>query len=126
MAGKKAVATVQELEQNLNAQSNSELRVADNKIKSCYKRLLQEKKARISISPMYAPYVGDSLCVSINGYPVYIPVDGQAYEIPESYADIANEMIERIDDSIRAAKNMSNIPNNCEQFAGAKSFISRA
>lgn len=119
-------AAVDDTVREINVDSNAKLHNAQIKIKDCYRQLLDEEKVRFAISPMYAPYVGDSMCISINGYPIWVPVNGQSYDIPKSYANIGHEMIQRIDDKLRASKRMSDIANNVETFAGARSLITKS
>ena len=57
----------------------------------------QEKKVRVTGSPMYSPYFGNNMPIQINGISVYVPLDGRAYEIPKTFADVFKTRIARID-----------------------------
>lgn len=56
-----------------------------------------EKKVRVTGSPMYRPYFGNNMPIQINGIMVYVPLDGKTYEIPKTFADVFRNRIARID-----------------------------
>lgn len=120
-----ATASVKAAAAQAEAESNIKLNEAKAGQKDLYKRLRDGEKTDVSISPMYQPYFGDNMCVSICGYPIYVPCDGQKYSVPKPYADIITENIARCDDSIRAAHQMSNVQNNFESYAGERQLIRR-
>ena len=60
----------------------------------------KEEKETIHTSPFYKPYFGNNMCISINGIPIYIPLDGRTYTIPKTYAGIYYERIQRVDNQI--------------------------
>ena len=104
---------------------NENINIAYNGLRETAKRLRTEDKVRVSISPLYAPEFSESMCVAINGSAIYVPCDGQTYEVPESYAIEINRRIAAADEKARKGNNMANIANNFEQFAGANSNITR-
>ena len=59
-----------------------------------------EDKETIHTSPFYKPYFGNNMCISINGIPIYIPLDGKVYTIPKTYAGLYYERIQRVDNQI--------------------------
>lgn len=99
--------------------------VTDNKNKAKLS-LLNSKKIPISISPMYAAQFSDVMTVTINGYSIFVPCDGQTYMISEPFALEILTRIERADEKERVSNRMSNVQNNFEQYAGANSFITKA
>lgn len=82
-----------------------------------------EEKMVVTISPMYAPYFSDNMCVDIGGYTIFVPCDGNRYEVPQSFGEIINDRIAYVDKKIRLANNMSNVQNNCESYAGEVDMI---
>ena len=74
---------------------------------------------------MYRPWFGENMLIAINGVEIYLPLDGQAYEIPESYALEFQSRIELVDEEIRIRNAMSNIEKNSETYAGEKELIRR-
>ena len=119
-------SAVQAAVNTVEANANREFAEAQRKHKSVYNKLRDAEKVRVQISPMYVPYLGENVGVRINGYPIYIPADGQGYEVPKPYANALNDMITRIDDTIRHSEQMSNVQQNVESYAGERSFIRRA
>ena len=56
-----------------------------------------EKKVKVKGSPMYRDYFGDSMPIVLNGNYISVPLNGMTYEIPESFAQVFEERIHRID-----------------------------
>ena len=75
---------------------------------------------------MYRPYFGNNMPIIINGVAIYVPLDGQLYEIPESFAAVFLDRISRVDEQIRVRKQMASVSENSESYAGEKSLIRRA
>jgi len=84
-----------------------------------------EKKVPVQGSPMYRPYFGNNMPIILNGIAVYVPLDGQQYEIPESFAAIFMDRISRIDEQINMRKRMSAISDNIEAYAGERDLIQK-
>ena len=107
-----------ELSKKVNALEETRRSVADT-----YKN---EKKVAVQGSPMYRPYFGNNMPIIINGVAIYVPLDGQLYEIPESFAAVFLDRISRVDEQIRVRKQMASVSENSESYAGEKSLIRRA
>lgn len=107
-----------ELSKKVNALEETRKSVADT-----YKN---EKKVAVQGSPMYRPYFGNNMPIIINGVAIYVPLDGQLYEIPESFAAVFLDRISRVDEQIRVRKQMASVSENSESYAGEKSLIRRA
>ena len=106
-----------ELSKKVNALEETRKSVADT-----YKN---EKKVAVQGSPMYRPYFGNNMPIIINGVAIYVPLDGQQYEIPESFAAVFLDRISRVDEQIRVRKQMASVSENSESYAGEKSLIFR-
>ena len=107
-----------ELSKQVNALEETRKSVADT-----YKN---EKKVAVQGSPMYRPYFGNNMPIIINGVAIYVPLVGQLYEIPESFAAVFLDRISRVDEQIRVRKQMASVSENSESYAGEKSLIRRA
>lgn len=90
---------------------------------SLYTQYCNEPKVRVTGSPMYAPYFGRMMNLTINGIAIYVPMDGQSYEIPTTFADLFNSRIEAVDALNRNRTTMANIANNKESYAGELDLI---
>lgn len=84
-----------------------------------------EKKIPVQGSPMYRPYFGNNMPIILNGIAIYVPLDGQQYEIPESFAAIFFDRISRIDEQINMRKRMAAISDNIEAYAGERDLIQK-
>ena len=78
----------------------------------------KEEKVPVSISPLYKPYFGKVMTVSINGVSCAVPVDGKTYKVPKSFAEEVNIRKFRQDELMEKAKKMSDVQNNFESSPG--------
>ena len=109
------------------AAMNAELTAKVNARQTQNRRLVDyykgEKKVPVQGSPMYRPYFGNNMPIILNGIAVYVPLDGQQYEIPESFAAIFMDRISRVDEQINMRKRMSAVSDNIEAYAGERDLI---
>lgn len=98
------------------------LRTKNSRLVDHYKN---EKKIPVQGSPMYRPYFGNNMPVIINGIAIFVPLDGQQYEIPESFAAVFFDRISRIDEQINMRKQMAAISDNVEAYAGERNLIQK-
>lgn len=94
----------------------------DQKRRALVNIYTKEKKFPVTISPFYAPYLGNVVMISLQGIPMYIPANGQTYLLPESYAAEAIQAMARIDDRQRKQNRLSNVTQNLETSIGAIKF----
>ena len=85
-----------------------------------------EEKITVSASPVYAKHFGNNMPIIINGIAIFVPMNGQRYSIPESFAAVFFERIAIVDEQMRATRKLADVSNNSEAFAGEKDLISRA
>ena len=78
----------------------------------------KEEKVDVKIPPLYKPYFGKIMTISINGISCAIPVDGQVYQVPKSFAEEANvrmfrqdELLQKQEKLTEASKNRNNFEN---------------
>lgn len=104
----------EKITENANAalsQHNVELR----DLKAYYTR---EKSIPVYLSPMYRPYLGRVADITVNGVTIFLPVDGQVYEIPETFADLVNQKRMAIDAMLTKQQRMSDVQVNHEHSPG--------
>ena len=78
----------------------------------------KEEKVPVSISPLYKPYFGKVMTVTINGISCAVPVDGKTYVVPKSFAEEVNIRKFRQDQLTEKAKKLSDVQNNFESSPG--------
>ena len=88
-------------------------------------RYKAEKQVEVSISPMYRPYFGNTMPVLVNGIGIYVPINGQQYKVPETFAAIIKERISNIDEQMRVRTQMANVQANIEAYAGEKGLLTK-
>jgi hypothetical protein len=130
MAAKKNTSTQSQTNTVIDTESaNLDLTAKVNALEDTRRKVSEgyknEKKVTVSGSPMYRPYFGNNMPIIINGVAVYVPLDGQQYEIPESFAAVFLDRISRIDEQINMRKQMSAVSENVESYAGEKTLIKR-
>ena len=77
-----------------------------------------QPKVRCQASPLYQPYLGKVLQMSINGISIAFPINGSVHEIPQAFADELASRIMAVDNTLNKAKHMSNFSENAEHYAG--------
>lgn len=112
--------------QAANLELSKQVNALEETRKSVAVTYKNEKKVSVQGSPMYRPYFGNNMPIIINGVAIYVPLDGQQYEIPESFAAVFLDRISRVDEQIRVRKQMASVSENSESYAGEKSLIRRA
>ena len=111
--------------QQIVAESNRKLAVAQAETKKNYVELVSQDKVEISMAPMYRPYFGDVMTVSLNGLSIYFPLDGRAYKVPVAYAMIIQQRRRAVDDYITRTNKMADVQSNLEQTPGDLELIPR-
>lgn len=111
--------------QAMNVELNRQVNALEEVKKTVAQRYKEEPKCTVQGSPMYRPYFGNNMPIILNGVAVYVPLDGQQYQIPESFAAVFFERIARIDEQLRMRNQMANVSENVEAYAGEKSLISK-
>ena len=88
------------------------------KRKGLVSRYRQEPKVPVSISPFYAPYLGNVVRQIVNGIVVDVPCDGQTYYINETHASHIITKIKRVDAMISRQNKAGDVKNNFEYSPG--------
>ena len=111
MANKKTVADIEKSTQQSVGQAEMKRRT----LASYYR---DQEKIAVSISPLYKPYFGKVMTVTINGISCAVPVDGKTYKIPKAFAQEVEARKFRQDQLLEKKKGMSDIQNNFETSPG--------
>lgn len=98
--------------------ADQELRAATLNKKKLGAYYQREKKVSVTVSPFYAPRLGRVATITVNAISVYVPCDGKAYEIPETFAASLRRKLANIDALEARGKALSDVANNVESFAG--------
>jgi hypothetical protein len=77
-----------------------------------------EPKVSIYLSPMYRPYFGRVMGVTIQGVKIWMPVDGSTHDVPQSFADEITRRRMSVDAQLTKQNRMSDIRGNFENAPG--------
>lgn len=83
----------------------------------------KEEKVQVTVPPFYAPYLGRSAMVSVQGIAVFIPANGRPYRINATHAAELHEAMRAVDIKIRKEQAMSNFQANLEKSPGELRLI---
>lgn len=86
--------------------------------KQLAKKFKDMEKVYVKIPPLYKPYFGKVLPISINGIEVAVPVDGKAYLVPKVFADRAQVLMSNQDELLERGKKMSDVQKHFEKTPG--------
>lgn len=115
----KAAASL-EAAQRLN---NDEVVQKEKKQKTLTERYINEEQVVVMGAPMYRAYFGNMMPISLNGIPIYVPLDGGRYKIPASYAREFNARIRSVNEEIEMQKARSNVAANHEAYPGELDLV---
>ena len=77
-----------------------------------------EEKVSVSVSPLYRPYFGNVMKVSINGISIYMPIDNTPHKIPKTFADEIYSRVNAVDSIMKKQDRMANISATHETTPG--------
>lgn len=83
----------------------------------------KQKRVEIYIPPMYAPYFGRVMTVSINGIDISVPCNGKRVKVPRIFADEIQSRMNAINKK-RRIQTQLNEKNVFESSPGAKGLVS--
>ena len=104
------------------ANANRRIQVKENQRRTLVKHYLSEEKIPVTISPLYAPYLGRVVPVLVNGVRVDIPADGRTYQINSTHASEILAKIRRINEMLARQKKAGDVSNNVESSIGELQF----
>lgn len=103
--------------------NNEEVTIKEKQRTSLAEQYKSEKKVTVIGAPMYRAYFGNNMPISINGIYISVPLDGQRYEIPESFAQVFNARINSVNEEIELQKARSNVAANYESYPGELDLV---
>lgn len=112
------IVDIEKVEQNLNRadlgliKDNREIAQASLRRKQLIKHYKGERQVITYVSPMYRPYFGNVMTVTINGISIRFPIDGSKQEIPATFADEIERRRRNIDNIERKQKRMAAVKEN--------------
>lgn len=109
-----------------NAVTEAEATAASNKVvaegekerKQLVKSMREQELVPVAVSPLYRPYFGRTMAVTINGASIYIPCDGKTYKVPKVFADEIKVRISNQDELFAKKRRLSDVSNNFESSPG--------
>lgn len=103
---------------NAVAASDSAVHEAEVERKMLAKSFKTQDKVPVAISPLYAPYFGRIMTVTINGCSVAVPCDGKTYMIPATFAEEVKVRIFNQDQLLQKKRRMGDVSRNFESSPG--------
>lgn len=98
--------------------ANQQLVKAESLRKSLLKEYKAEELVPMYLSPMYQPYFGKVMQVSINGISIFFKVDGTTQQVPQTFADEISARRIAVDEIENKKRKMADIPSNVEGSPG--------
>lgn len=105
-------------EAEITNESNNNVAKAEAGRRELGVKFRNEEKVPVSISPLYKPYFGKVMTVTINGISCAVPVDGKSYLVPKSFADEVEIRKFRQDELMEKSKKLADVQNNFETSPG--------
>lgn len=102
----------------VEAESNKAVAEGEKERKQLAASFKQQETVPVSVSPLYRPYFGRVMTVTINGASIAIPVDGKTYKVPASFAEEIKIRIYRQDQLFAKKRRLSDVQNNFEASPG--------
>jgi hypothetical protein len=102
----------------LDKEIQAEYSAALTRKRELHKHYLEEEKVPMHLSPMYRPYVGNVMNVTINGITIFFKVDGTTQMVPKTFAETIDKRRVLIDNMLKKTEKMADLGNNFEQSPG--------
>lgn len=71
-------------------------------------KVRNEKKVPISVAPQYAAEFSNNMRVTINGISIFIPINGQTYMVPETFAAEIQRRVHKVNQKLNRFKRKGN------------------
>jgi|GEM_PF-2878645 len=104
-------------------QANRELLNAEARKKRLLQHYRNQEKVPMYLSPMYRPYFGNVMQVSLNGISIFFKVDGSVQKIPKDFADEITARRMAIDAILTKQSKMADISKNYESSPGELDLV---
>ena len=112
------IVDVEQAKKILNAaeigmiEANREIATAAARKKELIRKYKKEKQVVTYVSPMYRPYFGNVMTVTINGISIRFPIDGSKQEVPATFADEIERRRRHVDNIEKKQKRMAAVKDN--------------
>ena len=116
MATKKKDEVISEV--TIVKESDKAVAESERERKALAKTFKAQNKVPVQISPLYRPYFGRVMTVTLNGISVAVPCDGKTYEVPASFAEEIQVRIFRQDQLIQKKNRLGDVQRNFEASPG--------
>lgn len=118
-------------EQPIKAETNKKVAMtpeqsthrAELKRRALVAQYKSEETIPVNIAPMYKPYFGASMIVTVNGISVVIPCDGRTHHVPKTHAVEALARLYKVNLIVTRKDRMKNVSNNVESTPGELQFF---
>lgn len=110
-------------EQRVLSESNVAVAEGEKIRKQVAKQFKKQELVPVTIPPLYKPYFGRVMTITLQGTSVHIPCDGKTYRVPKSFA---HEIMIRLDNQnelIEKKNRLGDVRNNFESSPGALELI---
>lgn len=78
----------------------------------------EQEKVPVNIPPLYKPYFGRVMTVTLQGVSVAVPCDGKTYMIPASFAEEVKVRISNQNDMFEKKHRLGDTSRNLERSPG--------
>lgn len=102
----------------ITKESDRAVAASERERKALARAFRAQDKVPVQISPLYRPYFGRVMTVTINGISVAVPCDGKTYEVPASFAEEVQVRIYKQDRLIQKKNRLGDVQNNFEASPG--------
>lgn len=92
--------------------------IGEKNRKKVAKWFKEQDLAPVNIPPLYKPYFGRVMTVTLQGVSVAIPCDGKTYKIPASFAEEVKIRIANQNEMFEKKNRLSNSSGNFESSPG--------
>lgn len=99
-------------------ESDMAVKTAEQERKALARQFKKQKTVPVQISPLYQPYFGKVMTVTINGTSIAVPVNGKTYQVPETFAEEIKIRIYKQDQLLMKKRRMSRVSDNFEASPG--------
>lgn len=99
-------------------ESDMAVKTAEQERKALARYFKGQDTVPVQVSPLYQPYFGKVMTVTINGTSIAIPCDGKTYQVPATFAEEVKVRIYKQDQLLMKKRRMSRVTDNFEASPG--------
>jgi 1-acyl-sn-glycerol-3-phosphate acyltransferase len=99
-------------------ESDMAVKTAEQERKALARQFMKQDTVPIQVSPLYQPYFGRVMTVTINGTSIAIPCNGKTYQVPATFAEEIKVRIYKQDQLLMKKRRMSRVTENFEASPG--------